>query len=165
MAHEITTNQETGLTLTARLVQGGALVGSSITMTESGTVTGHYTGDVPGGTAAGIYDVIVYNGSTRIADGTIDWDGTAERIAARAVDVPTAVENADALLNRDMATGTDSGSPTVRTVRQALRALRNKWTISGTTYTVYREDDSTASWSSTVSTTAGADAVSGNDPA
>jgi hypothetical protein len=40
---------------------------------------------------------------------------------------------ADAILNRDMSTGTDSGSTTVRTVRQALRFLRNKWSISGTT--------------------------------
>jgi hypothetical protein len=80
-------------------------------------------------------------------------------------DIPTAVENADALLNRDMSTGTDSGSPTVRTVRQALRFLRNKWSISGTTLTVTKEDDTTASWTSTVSTTAGADPVTGNDPA
>ena len=36
---------------------------------------------------------------------------------------------ADSLLNRDMSIGTDSGSSTVRTVRQALRMLRNKWTI------------------------------------
>jgi hypothetical protein len=80
-------------------------------------------------------------------------------------DIPTATQNADALLNRDMAAGTDSGSPTVRTVRQALRFLRNKWSISGTTLTVTKEDDSTASWTSTVATTPGADPVTGNDPA
>lgn len=80
-------------------------------------------------------------------------------------DIPTAIENADALLNRDMSVGTDSGSPTVRTVRQALRFLRNKWSISGTTLTVTKEDDATASWTSTVSTSAGADPVTGNDPA
>ena len=80
-------------------------------------------------------------------------------------DIPTAIQNADALLNRDMATGTDSGSPTVRTVRQALRFLRNKWSISGTTLTVTKEDDATASWTSTVATTPGADPVTGNDPA
>ena len=80
-------------------------------------------------------------------------------------DIPTAIQNADALLNRDMSIGTDSGSPTVRTVRQALRFLRNKWSISGITLTVTKEDDATASWTSTVSTTAGADPVTGNDPA
>ena len=72
---------------------------------------------------------------------------------------------ADAVLDRDMSTGTDSGSPTVRTVRQALRFLRNKWTVSGGTLTVYKEDDTTSSWTGSVTTTAGADPVTGNDPA
>jgi len=79
--------------------------------------------------------------------------------------LPTAIENADALLNRDMATGTDSGSPTVRTVRQALRFLRNKWSMSGATLTVFKENDTDASWTSTVSTDAAAIPVVGNDPA
>lgn len=79
-------------------------------------------------------------------------------------DIPTAIQNADALLNRDMSTGTDSGSTTVRTVRQALRFLRNKWSISGGTLTVLKEDDSTSSWTASVSTTAG-DPVSSIDPA
>lgn len=72
---------------------------------------------------------------------------------------------ADALLNRDMSTGTDDGSATVRTVRQALRFLRNKWSISGSTLTVTKEDDTTASWTSVVATTPGADPVTGSDPA
>jgi DHA2 family multidrug resistance protein-like MFS transporter len=40
----------------------------------------------------------------------------------------------------------------------------NKWSISGATLTVTKEDDSTAAWTATVSTTAGADPVTGNDP-
>lgn len=80
-------------------------------------------------------------------------------------DIPTAIQNADALLNRDMATGTDSGSPTVRTVRQALRFLRNKWTLAGGTLTVTKEDDTTASWTAAVTATAGADPVTASDPA
>jgi len=79
--------------------------------------------------------------------------------------VPTAIENADALLNRDMSTGTDSGSASVRTVRQALRFLRNKWSIAGTTLTVTKEDDTAASWTAIVSTDAAADPVIGSDPA
>lgn len=70
---------------------------------------------------------------------------------------------ADALLDRDMATGTDSGSTTVRTVRQALRFLRNKWTIVAGTLTAYKEDDTTSSWTGTVITTTG-DPVSSIDP-
>lgn len=71
---------------------------------------------------------------------------------------------ADAILDRDMSTGTDSGSTTVRTVRQALRFLRNKWSISGGTLTVTKENDTTASWTAAVTTTAG-DPVSTVDPA
>ena len=72
---------------------------------------------------------------------------------------------ADAALDRDMSVGTDSGSTTVRTMRQALRFLRNKWVVSGTTLTVYKEDDATSSWSGTVTATPGADPITASDPA
>jgi hypothetical protein len=72
---------------------------------------------------------------------------------------------ADALLNRDMSLGTDSGSTTVRTPRQALRFLRNKWTILSSTLSVKKEDDSTESWSATVGTTTTADPITSLDPA
>ena len=72
---------------------------------------------------------------------------------------------ADALLDRDMSTGTDSGSPTVRTVRQALRFNRNKVVIADDgTMTVYKENDATASWTAQVTQTPG-DPVSAMDPA
>ena len=64
---------------------------------------------------------------------------------------------ADAVLDRNMATGTDSGTDTtvVRTPRQALRVLRNKTTIAAGTATVTKEDDSTTSWTAGVTTAAG----------
>jgi hypothetical protein len=71
---------------------------------------------------------------------------------------------ADAILDRDMSTGTDSGSTTVRTMRQALRFLRNKFAIVAGTLTVYKEDDTTASWTAAITTTAG-NPVSSSDPA
>ena len=79
-------------------------------------------------------------------------------------DIPTAIQNADALLNRDMSTGTDSGSATIRTVRQALRFLRNKWTLTGTALSVKKEDDITESWAGVVTKTAGAEPITGSDP-
>lgn len=88
----------------------------------------------------------------------------ADAITAAKVASDVGTEFADALLNRDMSTGTDSGSTTVRTPRQALRFLRNKWEIVGTTLTVYKENDSTASWDSEVTGTAGADPITANDP-
>lgn len=74
-------------------------------------------------------------------------------------------EIADAILDRDMSTGTDSGSSTVRTPRQALRTLRNKWSISGTTITFTKENDSTTSHTSELTGTAGADPITASDPA
>lgn len=80
--------------------------------------------------------------------------------------IPTAVENADALLNRDMSAGTDSGSPTVRTPRQALRILRNRWVIDGSgEQTIYKEDDSTASWTQQLTGSGTAEPVVSTDPA
>lgn len=72
---------------------------------------------------------------------------------------------ADATLDRNMATGTDSGtnSTSVRTPRQALRALRNKASIAAGVATVTKEDDSTTSWTAAVATTAG-NPVSSIDP-
>jgi hypothetical protein len=110
-----------------------------------------------------------------VADGAIDAatfaagaiDATAiaaNAIGASELAADAATEIADALLDRNMATGTDSGSTTVRTVRQALRALRNKSGIAGGTLTVTKEDDSTTSWTAAVTTAAG-DPISEIDPA
>jgi hypothetical protein len=71
---------------------------------------------------------------------------------------------ADTLLDRNMATGTDSGTTSIRTVRQALRVMRNKVAIAAGTATIYKEDDSTSSWTAAVTTTAG-DPISAVDPA
>ena len=89
----------------------------------------------------------------------------ANAITATSIAADAGAEIADAVLDRDMSTGTDSGSTTVRTPRQALRFLRNKWDIAAGTLTVKKEDDSTTSWTSTVSTDAAAVPVIGNDPA
>lgn len=89
----------------------------------------------------------------------------ADALTAAKVADDVGEQFADQLLNRNLATGSDSGSATVRTVRQALRFLRNKWSISGTTLTVTKEDDSTASWTSELTTSGAADPVTGSDPA
>lgn len=80
---------------------------------------------------------------------------------------PTATVIADAILDRDMSLGTDSGSSTVRTPRQALRFLRNKWSATATTgaLQVFKEDDATVSWSGVITSATDAEPVVGNDPA
>ena len=72
---------------------------------------------------------------------------------------------ADTLLNRNIAGGGNGTGGTLdRTVRSALRALRNRSGISGSTLTVYTEDDTATAWTASVSTTAGANPVTGIDP-
>jgi hypothetical protein len=88
---------------------------------------------------------------------------SADDAVLAAIDaLPTATENADALLNRDMSAVSDTNA---RTPLNALRFLRNKWDVAGTTLTVKKEDDSTTAWTSTVTAAPGADPISGNDPA
>lgn len=70
---------------------------------------------------------------------------------------------ADALLKRDWTAVTGEAA---RSVLNALRFLRNKWSVSGTTLTVTKEDDSTSAWTATLTTTAasGADVITSSDP-
>lgn len=76
-------------------------------------------------------------------------------------DIPTAGENADALLGRNIAGGSSTG----RIVTEALQALRNKVAIVSGTATVFAEDDATPSWTATVTTDAAADPIITVDPA
>lgn len=88
-------------------------------------------------------------------------DGKAGKLLGN---IPTATENADELLARDLGSGTGAGTSEERTVRSALRFLRNKWAIVAGVLTVRKEDDTTAAWTAAVSSTPGADPVTGNDP-
>ena len=73
---------------------------------------------------------------------------------------------ADALLDRNMATGTDSGSESVRTVRQFLRGPhRSRFAIVDTTLTVYKENDTDVSHTLVLTPAPGADPVSAGNPA
>jgi hypothetical protein len=106
-----------------------------------------------------------------ITTGTVDSVSVVGEVVGRFTLERSAVSGAsvsaiaDGILDRDMATGTDSGSTTVRTVRQALRFLRNKWAVAAGTLTVYKEDDATASWTASVTGDATADPITGSDPA
>jgi len=69
---------------------------------------------------------------------------------------------ADAILKRDMSavTGESARSPL-----NALRFLRNKWSLASGTLTVTKEDDSTSAWTAAISTDAAAIPIIGSDPA
>jgi len=76
----------------------------------------------------------------------------------------TIVAIADALLTRDMSVA-DGGGASGRTVLQALRTLRNKISVGDTTMVVYKEDDTTASFTGTVTRDVTAKTLVGIDPA
>jgi hypothetical protein len=81
--------------------------------------------------------------------------------ATALADVPTATENADALLKRDWA---EVSSEAARSVLNALRFLRNKRAIATGTLTVTKEDDSTPAWTADVVGDAEASPVTSIDP-
>lgn len=146
---------DTGTTLDARIP--AALVGGRMDASVGAVAANAIT-------AAAIADGAI--DAATFAAGAIDAAAiAADAIDASALATDAVNEIADGLLNRDMSTGTDSGSASVRTMRQALRFLRNKWSISGTTLTVTKEDDTTASWTSALTGTAGADPITASDPA
>lgn len=74
--------------------------------------------------------------------------------------IPTAAQNADKILGRNIAGGSDGG----RTVLQALAFLRNKVAISSGIMTVYTTDDATSLWTAGVTSSASADPITGVDP-
>jgi hypothetical protein len=78
------------------------------------------------------------------------------------ISATTANQLADALLKRDLSAVTGEAA---RSLLNAVRFLRNKWTITGTTLSVKKEDDSTEAWAATITTDAAAVPIIGNDPA
>lgn len=73
-------------------------------------------------------------------------------------DIPTANENADALLNRDMGAVSDTNS---RSPLNALRFVRNGFSISGSVLTVLKEDDTTAAYTRDLTSDPAADPITG----
>ena len=103
-------------------------------------------------------EVTVHSGgiaSTAFAAGAID----AASLAADA-----GAELADAHLDRNMATGTDSGTSAIRTPRDALRSLRNRVDLSENTLTVFEEDDDTEAWRASLTTSGDSNFPTAMDP-
>lgn len=144
-----TNNDKTGYSLSQSFPSNFSL----LSVSSSGTVTVGTNNDKTGYTASSVTDKTGYS----IAVGGIGSSAIAST-AAQFI--------ADALLDRDMSVGTDSGSTSVRTVRQALRPLRNRFGFgaAGSTYQVYKEDDATLSWTSIVTQSSDAIPITGSDP-
>lgn len=155
-----------GLVTLAGVTHTGAVIPTVTTVTNQLTAAAIATG-VWTDTTAGDFTTALSVGKSVMNGVSLGTGLTVNDITTKTSYALTSGERnsiADAMLDRDMSTGADNGSTTVRTVRQALRFLRNKWSIAAGTLTVCKEDDTTSSWTSTIVTTAG-NPVSSSDPA
>lgn len=92
-------------------------------------------------------------------------DGVVVAAASKTGYALTSAEHtniADELLTRDWTAVTGEAA---RSVLNALRFLRNKWSIAAGTLTVCEEDDSTPAWTSSLTDDSGADPITASDPA
>ena len=109
-----------------------------------------------------ILDARSSQASVDVIDGNVDAILLDTGTDGVVISAATANQIADAILNRDFSAVSDTNA---RTLLNAARFLRNKYSVSGTTLTVTKEDDSTSAWTSILTTDAAADPVTGSDPA
>lgn len=141
------TNAATTITTALTTTFTGNLTGSVASVTGAvGSVTGNVGGNIVGSVASVTAGVTV----------TTNNDKTGYALTAGERN-----SISDAWTARNVAGGSSTG----RTNGQALAFLRNKWTVVGTTLTVYDVDDTSSLWTATVTATAGADPITANDPA
>jgi len=138
---------------------GGDVVGSV------GSVLGNLGGNVVGSVASVVGNVggdVVGTVASVVGNVGGNVVGSVNAVIDP-VDLTTAGNEAiaDAILLRNIAGGSNSG----RLVREAFYFLRNRWTVSAGTLTVFQNDDTTSAWTATVTGTPGADPITGNDPA
>lgn len=106
-------------------------------------------------------DLVAYSGAT-IGAGNIAA-GTYSGVTVETNNIAQSVRSliADDFLRRDIAGGSFGG----RNVQDALRYLRNRVEMSGSTMTVYTEDDTTSAWTASVTTTADTSVIASINPA
>lgn len=102
------------------------------------------------------------NAGALTALGNLDTTVSSRLATAGYTAAPTATQNADAFLDRDMAAGADTQA---RSPRNALRAIRNKVSRAGAVVTVTKEDDATPAWTAALTTDAAAVPITEIDPA
>ncbi len=119
-----------------------------------GGATGNGINGVGGATSgAGAYFNGTGNGAGMTCIGVSATSILAANGISGAFDAAVYTSIADALLKRDMSAVTGEAN---RSLLNCLRILRNKWSISGTTGTVTKEDDTTPAWTFAVTTDAAA---------
>ena len=155
-----------GAVMTIKLSSGGLTAAQTANAVWSEDISGYATATMFGGIVTETrYDVSsTLTGVTGLPQ-TI-WDepkvshATAGTFGARLQDNVLA----DELLARELGSGSSAGAINERTVRSALRGLRNKTTVINSEMTVYKEDDASTAWSATVSSSDSSKTITGVDP-
>lgn len=137
--------------------------GSGSGVLAQGGATGHGVNGVGGATSgSGLYANAAASGAGITAVGV----GGVSLLATQGISGPLDATERDAIalaaLKYDW---TGITGEAARSTLNALRFLRNKWSISGTTMTVTKENDSTSAWTSSLTIDAAASPVVGSDPA
>jgi hypothetical protein len=134
----------------------------------TGNVAGNVTGTV-GGVAGNVTGNIAGSVATvaspdNIIDGVWDEQRTSHIASGSFGQKLQTNALADEMLARDLGSGLNLGTTEERTVRSALRAIRNKVNVGSSQMVVKKEDDTTDAWTASVTTTAVSSNVSGIDP-
>jgi hypothetical protein len=111
----------------------------------------------------GLYEIHLSNSRFTVSDArqlAVSWKG-ATNLLEDGVDIDLGIW--DWWLNLGIGRGTKNSSE--RIVREAMRFLRNRIGRSGTTISIYQEDDSTADWTATVTTDPSGVPISDFNPA
>jgi len=95
---------------------------------------------------------------TAIQSGLSTFDPITDDVGLLAADITLIAQE---ILKLDWTTVSGEAS---RSVLNALRFLRNKWSVAAGILTITEEDDFTTAWSSVVSSNAAADPIIGSDP-
>ena len=107
---------------------------------DATTMPGVYRLDLPDAAVAlGADDVTV------VVKGATGTNGAVMTIKLLSV--------ASDILSADLGSGTNAGTLNERTVRSALRSLRNKVSVGSGTMTVYKENDADTAWTGSLSNT------------
>jgi hypothetical protein len=164
---------------TVTLYSNGVIRGSqpgSPTLTHIGSGHWYYEMSSSDLSDLGILTVTVSDANIRtvvLMAQVVAYDPTASiQVTSIAVDAITAsslatdavTEIADGILARELGSGSSAGAINERTVRSALRGLRNKTTVINSEMTVYKEDDASTAWSATVSSSDSSKTITGVDP-
>ena len=135
------------------------------------------TGNVSDVSVTSISSATFTGNNTYIAGDTVQFTTTAPTsftVGTKYYVISTSLSSTtfqlSATLGGSAITTVSTGAFTVipiddRTIRSALRYLRNKVAISGSTMTVSAEDDATTAWTAVLTTSPGVDPVTTLDPA